>query len=450
MKIFWLAVFAAAPVFAAECAPSKLGPQESLAKFQELDREAQAAMDRGQFAAAAARYREATCLAPKAARAFYGLGVAEAASGHYPAARQALEKAAALLPSSNLPLAMLVRVNVSAGDADKTKQALRAVARHFPKDGELHATLARFLAENKLLDLALAESLRAAQAGESGPEAAVALAVLENNVGAYEDAIRHAAALEGQPGLSDAVKASAAGVAGLSYESLGEREAAIQHLRLAIRLAPLAENSYLALADLYEKAQRFKEAAEVLEQARSRLPDTHNLLLPLGNNLIWAEQLQAGVEVLRELLRKAPDTSEAYLRLAEAYRKMGRTEQEVQVLRDLARRQPTYPMVHVLIAQAMLRTDPPDYPHVLEELAWAEKAAPADADLFYLRGKVYAGTNRYPEAVTALRRAIELRPMEPSYYYQLGLVYRKLGQSALARETLARMEYIKPVPNGPR
>jgi Flp pilus assembly protein TadD len=91
----------------------------------------------------------------------------------------------------------------------------------------------------------------------------------------------------------------------------------------------------------------------------------------------------------------------------------------------------------------MMTMDPADYPGVLAELARAEKSTPADADIFYIRGKVFITLNRYQEAITALRRAIALRPMDPSPYYQLGLTYRKLGQSDLARQILDRMQHLK-------
>ena len=428
---------------AADCVPSHLSEKETLARFQALDGAAQAAFDQGQYAGAAQQYREAACLVPKSARAFYGLGIAEAAAGNFEAARKALETAYSILPENMMPLAMLVRVNVALRDIDRVKEVLRTAAQRFPQDGELHSGLARFLAENQLLDLALAESLRFERTGSHEPASAVALAVLENTVGAFHDAIRTAAPIEEQAGTPDSVKASAAGVAGLSYESIGRREEAIKHLSLAIQLAPAQENSYLALAYLHEKAARFKEAVEVLQEGRKQIPGTLNFLLPLGNNLVWAEQYQAGIDVLNELIRKAPDTAEAYLRLAEAYRNTGHSELEAQTLRQLARVKPDYPMIRVLIARAMASMDPVDGPAVLAELAQAEKTAPDDPDVFYLRGKVYVRMNRYQDAVAALKRAIDLRPMDPSPYYQLGLTYGKLGQSELARQILDRMQHIK-------
>jgi tetratricopeptide (TPR) repeat protein len=436
-------------VLAAECEPSRLGEKETLARFQQLDQEAQAAFEQKQYAVAARHYREAACLVPKSARAFYGLGTAEAAAGNFPAAREALESADALLSGNVMPLTMLVRVNVAMKDIEKVKGVLRSAATRFPNNAELHSGLARFLAENQLLDLALAESLRFEQTGTSDAESAVALAALENTVGAYHDAIRTAGAVTNDPAAPDAIKASAAGVAGLSYESIGRRDEAIQQLKLAIQRAPAQENSYLALAFLYEKSKKFGDAVQVLEQARQRASETPAVLLALGNNLVWAEEYQRGEAVLNELLQKDSSIAEAYVRLSEAYRSTNRPDLEMQTLQKLARVKPDYPMVHVLTAQVMLRMDPVDYNGVLQELARAEKATPNDADVFYLRGKAYIAQNRLSEAITALKRAIELRPVDSGAYYQLGLTYRKLGRAELAREMLQRVEYLKQAPGAP-
>ena len=428
----------------ADCPPPGLSAQDTLARFQEIDRTAQSAFDAGRFPEAARQYRDAACLVPKSARAFFGLGSAEAAAGNYMAAREAFETAYTLLPQNVMPLAMLVRVNTAMHDIPKVKEVLRTAAEKFPNDAELHSGLARFLTENQMLDLALAESLRFEQAGSSKAESEVALAALENTVGAYEDAIRHTTAIENMPAVDNQVKASAAGIAGLSYEALGSRDEAIRNLKLAIQLAPQQENSYLALAYLYEKTEEFKAAVEVLQQGRQRMPAAKALLLPLGNNLVWAGQNDEGIKVLIEIIRNAPDTPEAYVRLAEAHRKMGRAEQEIRALHDLERVKPDYPMLHVLRAQAMRTMESPDYRQILQELATAEKSTPNDADIFYLRGKTYIDLNQYPEAIAALERAIELRPLDPGAYYQLGLLFRKTGNTSLAREMMERFEYLQP------
>jgi len=104
-------------------------------------------------------------------------------------------------------------------------------------------------------------------------------------------------------------------------------------------------------------------------------------------------------------------------------------------------------MIGVLTARAMMNQNPVDYPAVLRLLAEAERSSPGDADIFYLRGKAYAALGRSREAIAALQRAIELRPMDPAPYYQLGLAYRKVGQAELSRQVLSRMEHVKKTAN---
>ena len=129
--------------------------------------------------------------------------------------------------------------------------------------------------------------------------------------------------------------------------------------------------------------------------------------------------------------------------MADAYRQMGNSEQEVQALRDLVRRKPNYPMIHVLIARAILASGHVEHAKVLDELVQAEKSAPLDPDVFYLRGKVYIAMNRYDDAVAALRRSVELRPMETGPYYQLARIYQKRGESKLAAEQFQRLKYLE-------
>lgn len=446
LSAFVSALLLAGCLFGEDCSQPNLSAQERLSHFRDLDSQAQAAMQQKRFSEAVQLYREATCLAPESPRGLYGLGVAQAASGDYLNARESLRKADRLQPTSPLPLVMEVRIDFSLNDIESLKADLREEADRFPHNGQLHALLARFLAEKKLIVLALAESLRAQQSGGADADSKVELAALENTVGAYQDAIRNALAIENQDNAPIAARASAAGIAGLSYESAGQRDLAVPHLQQAIHLDPSRENSYLALADLFEQEQKYSDAVNVLERGRKNIPAATAFLLPLGADLIRIEKYREGIDVLHELLRHAPDQDQAYLSIADASRKMGDSGQELAALRDLARYKPDYPMIHILLARAMLNANPADYPKVLEELALAEKAAPSDPDVFYLRGKVYAATNRQQEAVGALERSINLRPLEPSPYYQLARLYQKLGKPELAKQTFDRLKVLEAEP----
>jgi tetratricopeptide (TPR) repeat protein len=450
MKLFAVLLVLAPCVLAAECLPSKLGPQEALARARELESKAQSDFQQRDFSRAAQGLREALCLAPKDARMHYELGLVEAAAGNLAQARRLFEQADRLQPDNMLPLAMTVRVDLQSGQTENLKQSLRALARRFPGQGKLHAQLARDLVDRRQLDLALAEALRFENSGENDPEALLALAVLENEAGAYDDAIRHALAIVRQGSYAAKLRASAAGIAGLSFESLGKEQEAIEQLILATQLDPSQETPYLSLAALYAKAQRFKDAVSVLEMARPHLPDSPDLLLALGSDLVSAGEYRDAVRILTVLIEKHPDQFEAYKQLAEAHRNLDQADQATQTLRKLGERKPDFPMLHVMTAQSLLAEAPVDHSKVLQELAEAEKANPADSEIYYLRGKVLAALNRYAEAVPALRRAIELQPADTSSYYQLGLAYQRLGQTDLAKQQFDRMEHLKRTSGAPQ
>jgi tetratricopeptide (TPR) repeat protein len=438
---------------AADCSSSEMSPAQTQARFQELDRKAQVEFRHAEFAKASADFHQAICVAPESIRSdyeLYGIATDAVAAGDLDRASDVLQKADRLRPDYALPVAMLVKVNLISGDIAHLKTSLSAAARRFPRDGKLHAELAQDLLHEKQYDLALAEALRAEEGGAIGARTSVNLAVLENQVGAFGDAARLASAIEGQAALPEKVRASAAGIAGLSFESLGQLQEAIRHFELAIRLDPEQEQPYLALARIYTEQQDNHAAVEILDQARKTMGGPPNVLLALGSALVSTEKYQAASQMLAGLIQSFPDRLEAYPKLAEAYRNLGDPSRATETLLQLARRKRDDPMLHLVIARSLLDEEKIDYQRVLQELAVAAKASHEDYDVHYLRGKVFLATGRYTQAVASLRHAIELRPTEPGAYYQLGLAYGKLGQPNLAKEQFEKLEYLKGPPDPPK
>ena len=91
-----------------------------------------------------------------------------------------------------------------------------------------------------------------------------------------------------------------------------------------------------------------------------------------------------------------------------------------------------------------MNVEHPEYDKALEELTQAEKATPADADVFYLRGKIYLATNHNEDAAAALRRLIQRSgPWIPDPITSWGRLYQKLGKPELAKETFDRLKYLE-------
>ena len=420
---------------------------DSPARFRELERSGQQAFQQRDFVRAARDLRQAVCFAPANARAWHELGLAEAASGDFRGADASLTKAEHLAPRDMGVLLSHAQAQLSLDRPDLARDTLHRAAHLQPAIPEalsrLYALLGRAYVEHKQAESAIAAFLRAKQTDPLDVESLLLLATMENNQGAYADAVQDLLPLlEGGLPATDAQKAAAASIAGLACKNQNRPDDAIRWFEQATHLAR-TPTGYLALAEIYETSGKLPEAIKILHQARAAIPDSGAIAVALGRNLINAGDALLAVDVLNDVILQFPSELEARHWLAEARMSLGQGAAAIAALRELAQRAPDYPMIDVTIVQALLKQDPVDYESALRALERTEKSSPADPDIYYLRGKIYADQGRLEEAVAPLRRAIELAPAAAPSYYQLGLVYRKLGRDSDAAAQFDRFTFLK-------
>lgn len=433
-----------------ECQPGPVRREDAEEKLQTLGRAANEAFQRGDYAQASGIFRQALCLSPNSAAIYHGLGLAEAAAGHFDESSKALEKAAGLSPHDFAILLARAQVEASAGNFELAIRALRDAERLVPADptsgrtavAQLHGQLGGALLQQRKLDQALAQLLRARQAGLDDPSIRLMLSTLENNLGAYGDAITEAASLDGIAAATVRQRAAASTIAGLAYKNQKRYHDAIPLFKRAIDLAP-SETAYLALSESYDMTDQLGEAAKLLEQAEAALPGSQQIALALGRSLVKTGDNQRAAAFLSALTRQGRVDPEAWDLLAQAENAIGEFQKATDALQQVARRQPAYPMIHTMIAQSLLKWETPDYEQALQELDRAVEVAPADPDIYYLLGKVYFSQGKYAEAVEPLRRAIELSPTVSMTYYLLGQALQKLDRKDEAKEQFDKMRYLK-------
>jgi tetratricopeptide (TPR) repeat protein len=225
--------------------------------------------------------------------------------------------------------------------------------------------------------------------------------------------------------------------------SAGKEQEAIDHLQQAIRLGPDTEANYLALAQVYEVLREPGKALEVLEIGAARVVPSPNYLLSLGRSFLANDEYEAAVAVLADLVEDHPEQVEAYLPLARAYHLTNQPEREIRTMRRLAELRPDYPMLPVMLAQSLMDAGPSGYKQALEELQRAEEGTPRDADIFSLRSRLFQRMGRLDEAEMQLRHAVELRPTDPTFRYQLALLYQRLGKEDLALEQIEKKNHLE-------
>lgn len=294
---------------------------------------------------------------------------------------------------------------------EKAREYLRNSVRDHRSDARLHAQLGQMLFAGQCYGLALSELLRARALGANTPEFLLKLAATESILGAFADSAADADAVSQIPGPPEQL-ASAAALAAVGFEGMGELDAAIIRFRRSLELDPRSESSALQLGKLLARQNLLEEAAVILEK----------------------------------LVASKPASAESWAQLASVQAARRDVKRALVCWTTVKRLQPDYPMVDSMIAQAMLAQEHPDLKEVLSVLKRAESKTPDDADNFYLEGKTLVALERYVDAANAFETAVRLRPGESNLYYQLGLTYQKLGRADLAQKQFDTLKQLRTRP----
>jgi predicted Zn-dependent protease len=270
------------------------------------------------------------------------------------------------------------------------------------------------------------------------------LATLENNLGAYADAERDANAAASAGNVTREQRSTAAAIAGLAYKNEKKNEDAIRSLRASIELAP-SEIACLALTEIFETSAEAVKAIDVSQSCSTAIPQSAPIAIALGRNLVNAGKHEQAVTVLENVTHSAPDQAEGWRWLAQAETLLGDYPKAIAALQQLARAAPQYPMVDSMLAQAILKADPPDYDRAIQHLARAAQTTPSDSDVFFMLGKAYFSMGRYAECADNLRKAIQLGSKSSLVYYQLGRALEKLGRESEAKQQFETVRLLKSV-----
>ena len=266
---------------------------------------------------------------------------------------------------------------------------------------------------------------------------------------------------------------------GLDYLMLGRYDDAIQTLEKA-REEPKAEpetDFWLGLALL--ETGRNQRAIPYLEAARDAKPDDPDRLFYLGR----AYQ-RAGAQVQSRLLAIAPESARAHLAMAEDHAYNGRPALAIEEYQRTAEIDPSMPGVRGAIAELhaadgnyeeaaeSYRQELEISPHnptvhyryavVLEQLGRTEEVAdhlqqavdgdPRIVDAWAALGKARLRQKRMPEAEKALLKALSMEStpeVARIAHYQLGLLYRQLGDTKKSKEHLAAFQKLRQLDQQP-
>jgi Tfp pilus assembly protein PilF len=194
----------------------------------------------------------------------------------------------------------------------------------------------------------------------------------------------------------------------LNYVVLDISEGALHELQVALQLNPRNAELHYQLARFFYSQSRVTESVEASEKALTLEPDYPDVYTNLGlcyEALGDESKARVNYEKAIEINRRLQRTDEwPYLNYASFLIKQEETERSLSLLAV-----------------------------VLEQY-------PRSARAYYLRGKALRKLERLPEAKRDLERSIALDPQDPTPFYELGVLLRKLGDAAGSKRMLENFQ----------
>lgn len=247
------------------------------------------------------------------------------------------------------------------------------------------------------------------------------------------------------------------------------------HLDQALALAERAGENATAkaiLGDVQEKRGQFDEAVKAYRQAVVLDPAREQYRVALGLEWIEHEAFDQAIELLRQSSSLFPKSGVLRTLLAIAVYARGEAKESEQILNNAITINPNYRPAYRCLSKIVLESSAAPSEKTLDMLCqWDQtvcsalqlrvaresgdaklrdqavevlaRAPQSDAISRCALGQAYEWSNQLAKARTESERCVALDP-SPKNYYRLGLLYQKLGDTALAQKQLeARREMLR-------
>jgi tetratricopeptide (TPR) repeat protein len=193
------------------------------------------------------------------------------------------------------------------------------------------------------------------------------------------------------------------------------------------RFSPLALLCLLAFGSVSDAAG---------SPAQHDLPEALSRVFEAGVAAEKAGRLDEAEKDFQQVLRGGANLAIVHNNLGTVYQQRGDHARAIAQFRAAIRLQPDYLAPHILLGASLLATN--KVPEAVRELERAMTLGPREPLVRVELAKAYERANNLTGVVEQYRALRELAPHEPEYVYQIGQAYLKLSQWCL--EQIKRLD----------
>lgn len=216
---------------------------------------------------------------------------------------------------------------------------------------------------------------------------------------------------------------------GMLYMRNGVYYGAVEMFALETKLAPKSYQAHLNLAQAYVYMNQNEAAARHFEKANQLDPSQPDAYLGLALINNTSERYQYAVKYLQEFIQRTPSPGQGYALLSRVYLNMREYDKAIDAGQKATQALPNDPACWYNLGQAYAYN--PSEKHFQEAVQAYERTlqmSPQWGGAHFELGRVYERLNRKEEAVARYRDAVRYQPSNGRFRYQLGRLLMQIGQ----------------------
>lgn len=220
---------------------------------------------------------------------------------------------------------------------------------------------------------------------------------------------------------------------GLAYYKSAQMPLAAESFVNVLRRDEAHLNARLLLGDCYLQMGRFQQTIDTLALWEDSYGDSPAYAYILGSALIETDRLDQGQRLIDRIFAKG-DSAEAHLLMATVHLRRTDNPAALGELQKAAALNPKLPLVHSLMGRALLRTG--DQEGAAKAFITELTINPNDFQANLEIGDLRKREQRFDDAEPYIRRALRMRPQDPTARFSLAGLHVSRGETEPARAVL--------------
>jgi tetratricopeptide (TPR) repeat protein len=335
------------------------------------------------------------------------------------------------------------------GQTDAALEQYKIIAESNPEDAQTYLRMGDIYRRQGKYDLALDSLKKAESMVQDSIEVPYNIAAVYQAQGRYDEAAQVLQDLLNKTEKTDGSytqgernnRAVFLERLGTNYRDAGNNQAAIDTFRKMLTLGDEnATRGYQQIIDTYREAKQWQQATAAAKEAVQKMPNDRGLRMVLDSQLADMGESDKALKDVHSLLKGTPEDRDVYIAIAQINTRLKHwtdAQEALNKAEELSTKPDEKEYIYFLRGSTFEREK--KYDQAEEQFRKVLATDQQNAMTLNYLGYMLADRGvKLDEAVTLIKKAVDLEPSNGAYLDSLGWAYFKIGKLDLAEEKLVK------------